>query len=77
MQQKHRCEREEYQKLVSRWFSYAKKDGKVQDTKLFEIPVEVLDDAETLLVWANRAIAASGQKCKAGGSRKRSRAQRE
>ncbi|HEY7872226.1 MAG TPA: TfoX/Sxy family protein [Rudaea sp.] len=63
--------REEYQKLGSRCFSYAKKDGKVQDTKLFEVPAEVLDDAETLLIWANRAIAASAQKRKAGPGRKK------
>ncbi|HMM57879.1 MAG TPA: TfoX/Sxy family protein [Rudaea sp.] len=63
--------RAEYQELGSRCFSYTKKDGKVQDTKLFEVPAEVLDDAETLLVWANRAIAASGQKRKAGSGRKK------
>ncbi|MCE7951707.1 MAG: TfoX family protein [Xanthomonadales bacterium PRO7] len=63
--------REEYQNLGSRCFSYMKEDGEVQDTKLFEVPAEVLDDAETLLVWANRAIAASGQKRKAGSGRKR------
>ena len=61
--------REEFEKRGSRCFSYAKQ-GKVQETKLFEVPVEVLDDAEMLLVWANRAIAASGQKRKTGGSRK-------
>lgn len=62
--------REDYQKLGSRCFSYTKKDGKVQDTKLFEVPAEVLDDAETLHAWAIRAVAASGQKRKAGGLRK-------
>lgn len=64
--------REEYQKLGSRCFSYTKKDGKVQDTKLFEVPAEVLDDAETLREWANRAIVASGQKRKAGSGRRKS-----
>ena len=63
--------REDYQKLGSRCFSYTKKDGKVQDTKLFEVPAEVLDDAETLLAWANRAIVASGQKRKVGSGRKK------
>lgn len=62
--------RAEYQKLGSRCFSYAKQ-GKVQETKLFEVPAEVLDDAETLHVWANRAIVASRQKRKAGSGRKK------
>ncbi|MDE2256561.1 MAG: TfoX/Sxy family protein [Xanthomonadaceae bacterium] len=62
--------REEFQKLGSRCFSYTKKGGKAQDTRLFEVPAEVLDDAETLHAWANRAIAVSRQKHKAG-SRKR------
>jgi len=57
--------REDYQKLGSRCFSYTKKDGKVQDTKLFEVPAEILDDAETLCEWAHRAIVASSQKRKA------------
>ena len=63
--------REDYQKLGSRCFSYTKKDGKIQDTKLFEVPAEVLDDAETLHVWANRAIDASTQKRKASPGRKK------
>lgn len=63
--------REEYQKLGSRCFSYTKKGGKVQDTKLFEVPAEVLDDPDTVLVWAKRAIAASGQKRKTGPGRKK------
>ncbi len=61
--------REDYRKCGSRCFSYAKQ-GKVQETKFYEVPAEVFDDAETLRVWAIRAIAASGQKRKAGGSRK-------
>lgn len=68
--------REDYQKLGSRCFSYVKQ-GKVQETKLFEVPAEVLDDAQTLLVWANRAIVASRQKRAAGDSRKRSRSGRK
>ncbi|MGH8042078.1 MAG: TfoX/Sxy family protein [Rudaea sp.] len=63
--------REEYQKLGSRCFSYTRKDGKVQDTKLFEVPAEVLDDPETLHTWADRAITASRQKRSASRSRKR------
>src|SRR6185312_381795 len=63
--------REDYQRLGSRCFSYTKKDGKVQDTKLFEVPAEVLDDAETLCEWANRAIVASSQKRKASPGRKK------
>jgi DNA transformation protein len=62
--------RAEYEKRGSRCFSYAKQ-GKVQATKMFEVPAEVLDDAETLRVWAQRAIADSGKKRKAGASRKR------
>src|SRR5487761_2424975 len=65
--------REEYQKLGSRCFSYTKQ-GRIQETKLYEVPAEVLDDAETLLVWANRAIATSGQKRKVGSDRKKSAA---
>lgn len=64
--------RDEFQKLGSRCFSYAKKDGKVQDTKLFEVPAEVLDDPETLHIWADRAIAASRQKRKTGSAKGRS-----
>lgn len=52
--------RQEFEKRGSRCFSYVKQ-GKVQQTKLFEVPAEVLDDAEMLLIWANRAIAASRQ----------------
>jgi len=63
--------REDYQKLGSRCFSYTKKDGKVQDTKLFEVPADILDDAETLCEWADRAIVASGQKRKSGSGRKK------
>lgn len=62
--------RAEYEKRGSRCFSYAKQ-GKVQATKLFEVPAEVLDDADMLRVWAQRAIADSGKKRKAGTSRKR------
>lgn len=63
--------REEYQKLGSRCFSYAKKDGKVQATKLFEVPAEVLDDPEILHAWARQAIVVSRQKRRASRSRKR------
>lgn len=63
--------REEYQKLGSRCFSYTKKDGKVQNTKLFEVPAEVLDDADSLHTWATRAIAASSQKRKTGSGAKK------
>lgn len=68
--------REDYQKLGSRCFSYVKQ-GRTQQTKLFEVPAEVLDDAQTLLVWANRAVAASRQKCGAGDSLKRNRMRRK
>ena len=62
--------RAEYEERGSRCFSYAKQ-GKVQATKLFEVPAEVLDDADTIRVWAQRAIVDSGKKRKAGASRKR------
>ncbi|HST28419.1 MAG TPA: TfoX/Sxy family protein [Rudaea sp.] len=62
--------RAEYEKRGSRCFSYAKQ-GKVQATKMFEVPAEVLDDADMLRDWALRAIADSGRKRKAGPSRKR------
>lgn len=62
--------REEYQRLGSRCFSYVKQ-GKVQATKMFEVPAEVLDDAETLRVWAQRAIADSGKKHRGGAAVKR------
>ena len=34
----------------------------MQETKLFEVPAEVLDDADMLRAWALRAVAASGKK---------------
>ncbi len=61
--------REEYRRHGSKCFSYAKQ-GKIQETKLFEVPAEVLDDADRLHDWAQRAIAASGQKRKTGASGK-------
>src|SRR5215469_9090956 len=53
--------RAEYEKRGSRCFSYAKQD-KVQATKMFEVPAEILDDPETLRDWAERAIADSDKK---------------
>ena len=55
--------RADYEKRGSRCFSYAKQ-GKLQETKLFEVPADVLDDADILRAWALRAIAdsASGRK---------------
>jgi DNA transformation protein len=53
--------RAEYEKHGSRCFSYVKQ-GKVQKTKLFEVPAEVLDDADVLRIWADRAIADAGRK---------------
>jgi TfoX/Sxy family transcriptional regulator of competence genes len=64
--------RAEYEKRGSKCFSYAKQ-GKVQKTKLFEVPADVLDDADTLRIWADRAIADAGQKRKAAGVRKSGR----
>jgi DNA transformation protein len=55
--------RAEYEERGSRCFSYAKQ-GKVQATKLFEVPAEVLDDADMLRDWAQRAIVDSGKKRK-------------
>ncbi len=34
----------------------------MQETKLFEVPAEVLDDADMLRDWALRAIYTSGKK---------------
>lgn len=62
--------RAEYEERGSRCFSYAKQ-GRRQETKLFEVPAEVLDDAEMLRDWALRAVADSGKKHKAGAARKR------
>jgi TfoX/Sxy family transcriptional regulator of competence genes len=62
--------RVEYEKRGSRCFSYVKQ-GKRQETKLFEVPAEVLDDADTLRVWAQRAIADSGKKDMGGAEGKR------
>lgn len=55
--------RAEYERRGSRCFSYAKQ-GKLQETKLFEVPADVLDDVDVLREWAQRAIAdsASGRK---------------
>ena len=64
--------RVDYQKLGSRCFSYVKQ-GKRQETKLFEVPAEVLDDTDTLRDWAQRAVADSGKKHKAATARKRKR----
>ena len=64
--------RVDYQKLGSRCFSYVKQ-GKRQETKLFEVPAEVLDDTDTLRDWAQRAIVDSGKKRKAATARKRKR----
>ncbi|MGA9335662.1 MAG: TfoX/Sxy family protein [Rudaea sp.] len=63
--------RDDFLKHGSRCFSYAKKDGTVQQTKLFEVPAEVLDDPEMLHTWADRAILASRQKRRASRPRKR------
>jgi DNA transformation protein len=62
--------RAEYEKRGSRCFSYAKQ-GKMQETKLFEVPAEVLDDADELVDWARRAVADSAAKGRAAPSRKR------
>jgi DNA transformation protein len=67
--------RAEYEKHGSRCFSYAKQ-GKVQATKLFEVPAEVLDDADTLRAWAQRVIANAGKKRKVGASRQRKQGNR-
>ena len=67
--------RAEYEVRGSRCFSYAKQ-GKVQATKLFEVPAEVLDDADMLRDWAQRAIADAGKKRRAGASRKRKQGNR-
>jgi DNA transformation protein len=64
--------RVEYEKRGSRCFSYVKQ-GKRQETKLFEVPAEVLDDADMLRDWALRAVADSGKKHKAATARKRKR----
>jgi TfoX/Sxy family transcriptional regulator of competence genes len=64
--------RVEYERRGSRCFSYAKQ-GKMQETKLFEVPAEVLDDADMLHDWALRAVADSGKKHKAGAAGKRKR----
>jgi DNA transformation protein len=67
--------RAEYEKHGSRCFSYAKQ-GKVQATKLFEVPAEVLDNADTLRDWAQRAIADAAKKRKVGALRKRKQGNR-
>ena len=59
--------RADYEKRGSRCFSYAKQ-GKLQETKLFEVPAEVLDNADMLRDWALRAVADSGKKRKVAGS---------
>lgn len=64
--------REAYRRHESRPFAYAK-GGKLQETKLFEVPASVLDDPEQLRDWALEAIAVAGQKPRAGTSRKRKR----
>jgi len=56
--------RQKYEKAGMTAFSYATKKGRVQVRKYFELPEEVLTDAEKLRLWASESIqvAANTQK---------------
>jgi len=56
--------RQKYEEAGMTAFSYATKKGRVQVRKYFELPEEVLTDAEKLRLWASESIqvAANTQK---------------
>ncbi len=50
-----------YEKLGAKCFAY-EKQGRMQSTRLFEVPAEVLDDQERLAAFATEAIAVAKAK---------------
>jgi TfoX/Sxy family transcriptional regulator of competence genes len=62
--------RAEYERLGSRRFSYRKR-GRMQETKLFEVPASVLDDPGALSVFAELAIEGARRRPPSGGRGKR------
>lgn len=54
--------RERYQRLGSRSFSYDTKKGRVEVTRFYEVPVDLVEDAEGLRGAAGESIAAAARR---------------
>lgn len=62
--------RERYRRLGSRCFSYDTKKGRVEVTRFYEVPADLIEDAEGLTAAARESVGAA---VRAPASRKRSK----
>ena len=53
--------RVKYEQAGMQPFSYMTKKGRVQVCKYFELPEDILTDAEQLRLWANEAMCVAGK----------------
>ena len=68
--------RQKYEKADMTPFSYTTRKGRVQVRKYFELPEEVLTDAEQLRLWAREAIQVAGKTKKPNQTLNRTRQKR-
>ena len=54
--------RPEYERLGSSCFSYQTKNGRVDVRRFHAVPADVLDDADQLVSFARRALAAAAER---------------
>ena len=62
--------RQKYEKAGMTSFSYATRKGRVQVRKYYELPEEILTDAEQLRLWANESIQVAGKTTKRNKTRR-------
>lgn len=68
--------RPKYEQAGMTSFSYTTRKGEVQVRRYFELPEEVLTDAEQLRLWVNESIRVASQTKKHGRATERARPKR-
>lgn len=68
--------RKKYEQAGMQPFSYMTKKGRVQVRKYYELPEEILTDAEQLRLWANESIQVAGKTKKPNKTLNRTRQKR-